>query len=333
MNEYERHIGAAGDPAGVGIPGEREHSPEEIQREIGLTRERMSQNIDELGDRLSPQNLKRQAKEAITGKAHEVVNAVGSQARDTGNRVFDFIRENPLPVAAVGLGAVWLLQRRRAAEEIEEVSGDRMARFAYTGPERRRQGVTPRLADRASHLRDTVSDTAGGVAQRAGEWADTARERAGELGSGARARVGELGTRTRERMSDLGIRAREQTRRARGGLERMMDENPLALAAGAAVLGLAIGLLVPESERENRLMGATRDSLVDRAETTARRVKDAAVEAGQDVREVVREEMQHRAPEIRSTLKDAAQAVTAEVKDAAGRVTEEAKQAAKDRPL
>ena len=320
MNEYERHMGAAGDPTGVNRPGER--SPEEIQREIEMTRERMSQNIDQLGEKLSPQNLKRQAKDAITGKAQDVVNNVGDQARDTGSRVFDFIRENPLPVAAVGLGAVWLLQRRRTAEEIENASGDRMARFAYTGPERRQEGVRGRLADRAGHLRESVSGAASGVAERAGELAGGVRQRASDLGTGARERVGRLGS-----------SARERSRRARGGVENMMEDNPLALAAGAAVLGLAIGLLVPETERENRLMGSTRDTLVDRAQSTARRVKDAAVEAGQEVREVVREEVQYRAPEIKNALKDAAQTVSAEVKDAAGRVKDEAKQAAKDRPV
>jgi len=323
MNEYERHMGAAGDPASMrNQPDEGERSPEEIQREIELTRERMSQNIDQLGEKLSPQNLKRQAREAITGKAQDVVSNVGDQARDTGSRVFDFIRENPLPVAAVGLGAVWLLQRRQRAEEIENVSGDRMARFAYTGPERRREGITHRIADRASHLKESVGGAASTAAERAGEWAGSARERASDLGTGARRRMG-----------DLGSRAREQTRRARGGIEHTMNDNPLALVAGAAILGLAVGLLVPESQRENRLMGSTRDNLVDRAKTTASRVKDAAVEAGQEVREVVREEVQYRAPELKSTLKDAAQAVTAEVKDAAGRVKEQAKQAAKDRPV
>ncbi|HYC33893.1 MAG TPA: hypothetical protein VEB59_16500, partial [Gemmatimonadales bacterium] len=143
----------------------------------------------------------------------------------------------------------------------------------------------------------------------------------------------ELGSGARQRFGDLGSRARERGRRARGGIEHTMDDNPLALVAGAAILGLALGLLVPESERENRLMGSTRDQLVDRARTTAGRVKDAAVEAGQEVREVVREEVQYRAPEIKSALKDAAQTVGAEVKDAAGRVKEQAKQAAKDRPV
>jgi ElaB/YqjD/DUF883 family membrane-anchored ribosome-binding protein len=309
MNEYERHMGAAGDPAGAGSASDkdRERRPEEIQREIELTRERMSQNIDQLGEKLSPENLKRQAKDAITGKAHDMVNNVGDQARDTGSRVFDFIRENPLPVAAVGLGAVWLVQQRNRSE----ISGDRMARFAYTGPERRREGLKGRIADRAEHLRESVGGAASGVAERAGELAGNARERA----------------------SDLGARAREKSRRARGGMENMMEENPLAVAAGAAILGLAIGLLVPESERENRLMGSTRDTLVDRAQNTARRVKDAAVEAGQEVREAVRQEVEDRAPEIKSSLKDAAQSVGAEVKDAAGRVKEQAKQAAKDRPV
>jgi ElaB/YqjD/DUF883 family membrane-anchored ribosome-binding protein len=320
MNEYERHMGAAGDPAGAGnaAGGNRERSPEEIQREIELTRERMSQNIDQLGEKLSPENLKRQAKEAITGKAHDMVNNVGYQARDTGSRVFDFIRDNPLPVAAVGLGAVWLIQQRNRSE----ISGDRMARFAYTGPERRREGFTGHIADRAGQIRESVSGAASGVAERAGELAGTARERVSELGTGARRRAG-----------DLGVRAREQGRRARGGMEHLMEDNPLAVAAGAAILGLAIGLLVPASDRENRLMGSTRDNLVDRAEHTARRVKDAAVEAGQEVREVVRQEVEYRAPEIKSALKDAAQTVTSEVKDAAGRVKEQAKQAAKDRPV
>lgn len=315
MNEFERHMGAAG--AGE-TPAGRERSPEEIQREIELTRERMTQNIDQLGEKLSPQNLKRQAKEAITGKAHDVVNNVGDQARDTGSRMFDFIRENPLPVAAVGLGAIWLVQQRNRSE----ISGDRMARFAYTGPERRREGAGGGIAERAGHLRDTVSGAASGVAERAGELAEGARERVGELGAGARERAGALGS-----------RAREQTRRARGGLEHLMEDNPLAVAAGAAILGLAIGLLVPESERENRLMGSTRDDLVDRAQTTARRVKDAAVEAGQEVREVVREEVQARTPEIKATIQDAARHVGAEVKGAAERVGEQAKQAAKDRPV
>jgi ElaB/YqjD/DUF883 family membrane-anchored ribosome-binding protein len=319
MNEYERHIGGS---AGNGDPQPRERSPEEIEREIEATRERMTRDIDELGDRLSPENLKRQAKDAITGKAQDIAHNVGEQARQTGFRMIDFIQENTSLVAAMGLGAVWLIQQRNRSE----ISGDRMARFAYTGPERRQEGVTGRIADRAGEMLDSVSATAGSVAERAGDLT----HQAGELAGRTRERAGELGGEVRQRARDIGSRAKDQTRRARGGLERLAQESPLAVAAAVAALGLACGFLVPETEREQRLMGPARDDLVNRAQGTARRVKDAAAEAGQELREVVREEVSERAPEVKAVVQDAVQSVGQQVKEKAGRVKEEAKQAVRE---
>jgi ElaB/YqjD/DUF883 family membrane-anchored ribosome-binding protein len=282
--------------------------PEQIEREIEATRERVSQNIDELGERLSPDNLKRQAKDAITGKARDIAYNAGERTKETGFRVMDFIQENTSLVAAMGLGAVWLIQQRNKSE----IDGDRMARFAYTGPERRSEGVMGRLADRASSVRDSVregvSTTAGNVGQRAGE----------------------IGGEVRERARDIGSRAKDQGRRARGGLERLVEDSPLAVAAGVAALGMAFGLLVPETEREQRLMGPARDDLVQRAQGTVRRVKDAAVEAGQELRESVREEVSERAPEMKAVVQDAVQSVGEQVKQQAGRVKEEAKLAARE---
>jgi ElaB/YqjD/DUF883 family membrane-anchored ribosome-binding protein len=319
MNEYERHIGAS---AGSGDPQPRQRSAEEIEREIEATRERMGQDIDELSERLTPANLKRQARDAITGKAQDIAHNVGEQAREKGFRMIDFIQENTSLVAAMGLGAVWLIQQRNRSE----ISGDRMARFAYTGPERRREGLTGRIADRAGDVRDSVSAAAGGVAERAGDLT----HQAGELAGRARERAEELGGDVRQRARVLGARAKDQTRRARGGLERLVEESPLAVAAGVAALGLACGLLVPETEREQRLMGPTRDDLVHRAQGTARRVKDAAVEAGQELREVVRAEVSERAPEVKAVVQDVVQSVGQQAKEKAGRVKEEAKQAARE---
>ncbi len=294
MSDYEQRYGGADEVQ----PGRR--TPEEIEREIEATRERMTRDIDALGDRLSPANLKRQAKDAITGKA-----------RQQGSRMMDFVQENSSLVAAMGLGAVWLIQQRNRSE----ISGDRMARFAYTGPERRRGGFIGTVADRASGVRESVSAAAGGVA-----------ERAGEIGH----QVGELAGRARDRAGELGTGVRERARDARGGFDRVLQESPLAVAAGVAVLGLAFGLLVPESEREHRLMGQTRDDLYRRAEGTARRVKDAAVQAGHELREAVREEVAERGPEVKAVVQGAVESVGEQVKEKAGRVKEEAKQAVRE---
>lgn len=286
-----------------------DRTPQEIEHEIERTRERMSSNIDALGEKLSPDNLKQQAKEAIAGKAQDVVANVSDQARQTGGRMIDFITEYPLPVAAVSLGAIWLFSMRRGSRS--EVSGDRMARFAYTGPERRqpdgRPGLGRRLVDRAASVRHSVEDAASHAGERMGELKDRAEHRAGKLGGTAKARA----------------------RDAKGGLQRMLEENPLALAAGAVVVGVALGMLLPETEPENRLMGETRDELGDRISNVASRVKDAAIEAGRDVKETVREEIDQRAPEVSGTLREAAEHVKDQIKDSATAVAQEAKEEAK----
>jgi ElaB/YqjD/DUF883 family membrane-anchored ribosome-binding protein len=286
-----------------------ERSPQEIEFEIERTRERMSSNIDALGEKLRPDNLKQQAKEAIANKAQDVVSNVGDQARQTGGRMIDFITEHPLPVAAVGLGAIWLFTLRKGSRS--EVSGDRMARFAYTGPERRQPnghpGLGRRVVDRAASMRDTV----GNAASKAGE------------------RVGKLKDRAEDRVDQLGQVARSRARNVRGGVQHLLDENPLLFAAGAAVVGLALGMLLPETEPERRLMGETRDELGDRVSQVASRVKDAAVDAGQDVKETVREELRQRGPEVTSSVREAAEHVKEEIKEAATNVAQEAKEEVK----
>ena len=292
---------------GIERDASEERSPEDMEHEIQRTRERMSTNIDELGERLSPDNLKQQAKDAIADKAQEVVAGVGDQARETGARMIDFITQNPLPVAAVGLGAIWLFTLGKGSRS--EVSGDRMARFAYTGPERRepngRAVLGRRVADGAQSVRESVSETVSEVGAKAGIMKD----------------------RLQDRVGDLGDAARQGTREARGGLEKAMKDNPLAVAAGTVVLGLALGMLIPDTEPERRVMGATRDELVDRVQEAAARVKGAAVEAGRELQETVREEMSARGPQVKETLADAAATVKDQLKDSAGRVTQEAKRA------
>jgi hypothetical protein len=77
-------------------------SPAEIEREIERTRERMTTNLDELGERLRPGNLKRQASQALTERLLDRLTAA-----------LQAIVRNPLPAVAVTLGVLSLLVRRR----------------------------------------------------------------------------------------------------------------------------------------------------------------------------------------------------------------------------
>src|SRR3954468_2596803 len=315
MSEYERqNRDLAYEPeaqeVGSDYGNRGDKSPEEIEREIEQTRSRLSRDIDELGNKLSPSNLKEEAKTAIKDAAQGAVSNVGEQARRTSSRLVEVIRENPLPVIAVGAGVTWLLTQRSRSD----VSGDRMARYAYTGPERRQgrhwqsgSGGTGRVGSTVSGVKDSVSEAASGVAERASEL----KERAGE-------RIGEISG-----------QARWQTQRIKTNLEHAADENPLALAIGAVVVGLAIGMLLPGTQREDEIMGSARDQLVDRAEETMERAKDAAVEAGQQVKETVKSEIEQHKPELQNVVQEAGQNVKEQVKESARRVKNEAKDAAK----
>jgi hypothetical protein len=120
---------------GVEVASEA-RTPQQIEHEIERTRERMSHNLDALGERLSPDSLKQRAREAIAGKAEDVLANLGDQARRTGARLLDLITEHPLPAAAVGLGVIGLFFLRRGRRGRK--SGGRRARLAHAGPERRR---------------------------------------------------------------------------------------------------------------------------------------------------------------------------------------------------
>lgn len=51
-------------------------------------------------------------------------------------------------------------------------------------------------------------------------------------------------------------------RKAQNQMRRMLRENPLMVGAAAIVVGAAVGMALPETERENELMGEARDSVV-----------------------------------------------------------------------
>lgn len=200
MTDFERN-----DQNGLG-----QSRPEQIEREIERTRERMTQDIDAIGDKLRPSNLAHEAMESMTGGV-----------RRTGSRFADFVRENPLPVVAVGLGLTWLVSQRSKSA----ISGDRMSRYAYSDTERR-SGMAARLGEAKTYVQD--------------------------LGTGAR---------------------------------RQATENPLAVAAGALIVGLAIGLLLPETTRENELMGSARDRLAERAGDVKEKAQDVATQVVKEVKD------------------------------------------------
>lgn len=309
-----------------------------IRADIEQTRANMSETIDALQERLSPTNLKEQAKEqvreqfqeakeqvreATIGRVENMVHNASDTVSEARYTMMDTIRENPIPAALVGIGLGWLFMNRSSRRPVRytDRGGVTGTRGAYRGQpyyntsqgyyddrqgysqqrpyyqDQRgyyddRQGYSePGMMDRG---RQAASSTIDRVQDRAGDLADRARETASNVTGNVTETASNLADRAQETASNLADQAQYQAQRVEDRFESALHSNPLAVGAVALAVGTAVGLALPQTDRENRLMGEARDNLIDRAQDMAQdtlgRVQDVASEVVDETKQTVKEQ-------------------------------------------
>jgi ElaB/YqjD/DUF883 family membrane-anchored ribosome-binding protein len=212
-------------------------SPEDIEHDIERTRAEVGATIDAIQEKLTPGQVMDQALQYLRA------NGAGDFGRTLGRQV----RDNPLPVALIGLGVAWLAMGGRMRTDPDEPGlGERMVQAGSDAGGQAREA----LSGAAGRVRDTVADTT----ERVKETVSDAARRARHLGEDVRAHAGSLQDRTRVQVD----RARERTM-------RMVDEQPLVLGAVGVAIGAALGAALPATRREDALLGSTRDGLLEGA--------------------------------------------------------------------
>jgi len=283
--------------------------PDEIRHQISHTRALMSTTITQIGERLSPDYILDKAKtsvrEATVGRFKDMSYEANRRVEGMSNSVGDTVRANPLPVALIGLGLGWLLMSERSKRPSYDTRGYRTTGYRYyesdEGPGRMEQAryrlneAGDAVQDRAAEFGSRVGDRAqqigenvGETAQRTGEAVRETAQRTGEAVRDTAHRVGEtVGQRAemvQERATDMGMQARSEAERlaaearwrAQAGVQQtrqtfweVMENNPLTLGAVVLIAGAAVGAAIPSTEYENRLLGETRDRLMEEARTRA----------------------------------------------------------------
>lgn len=250
-----------GEPAGTSWgdgPADADEASPEVERltqEIDATRSGMSETLDELGQRLDPANLvagaKETVREATVGKvesmastAGDIVTDAGTTARETGEGLVETIKRNPVPAAMAGIGLGWLWMNRD--------KGRRMTWPQTTGP--RYSSVhaaraEPSIGDRVGEAGDEVGRRASSVASTVGDAASDVASRAKSTAGQVPDQIGEVG-------QEVGDTA-----------QRLLDENPLAVGAIALAVGTAVGLALPATRTEQRVIGRAGSQLIDQAES------------------------------------------------------------------
>ena len=226
--------------------------PEQIENEIEHTRAEVSATIDAIQSKLTPGQLMDQTLGYLRT----------SLPADFGSNLSRSVRENPIPVALLGIGLAWLMmggqQNSRVRRDAEYSDYD------VTDADEAAEGLGARASETGARIR-----------QRSAEMSARARDAVGQM----RERVGATSESARARMADLGQRSRAGYERARGSVHHVIDDQPLVVGAVGLAVGALLGSSLPRTRQEDEWMGETRDHMVDSAKQSAHEQIDAVKRA------------------------------------------------------
>jgi len=252
-----------------------------LRQSIQSTRDRMSDTLNEIGERLNPEHLKEQVKDSIhdatIGKVKIMAQNATNKAMDTERSLVRAISENPIPAAMIGVGLGWLVMNARKS------SGPRRGtypNFDQPGYPSTSSRSYPYTDDARFGAAEGTAGGTGGVRQRADHIVSEVKDKAGELADRVQHAAADVKSETQHQADRLGDR---------------FHESPLALGAISVAIGIAVGLALPATQKESAFMGDTRDRLVDR-------VRGAASDTKQKVENVAGRVLE----EAQSTAKQAA---------------------------
>jgi hypothetical protein len=242
-----------------------ESRTEELRSEIAQTRADMSETIDAIQDKLRPGNIAAAATDRIKDATSRAATRVAGAASDTAHATMARTRQltgnggrgSGVARAMIGVGTAWLIIDRWR----NSGSGrQQWRRSSYSTAYQTAQWRRPEdyYASPSSYAEDDMTNDEPGIG---------------------------------ERTQEMRTRAKRQGERAMDGFERLLRSNPLMVAAAAMAVGAAVGLALPETERENEWLGEAREGLLEHAQDVARSTASHVRQAAGDIAGQVASEM------------------------------------------
>ena len=272
-----------------GVPPETDA----IKARIEETRREMGETIDAIQERLSLSNISEQVSETVSnaiesakdtaydatiGKAVNVMKNFGDGI--SRSDAFRVVRNNPFPLALIGLGAGLLAYQAFGRSSTRRVGNGRDRRELKGAVD-----THPNSLGVVSRAYDGISDRAGNALETVGEKASATYETvSGALGE-AYSGAGDVAHRAYDRIGEYGTIAHDK-------YDEYIEENPLAVGAVALAVGAAVGFAIPSTKYEGKLLGEARENVVQRVQdaagTLVDKAKHAATEAGKTIQEEAR---------------------------------------------
>lgn len=254
-----------------------EHPPEteHLKSQIEATRSQMGETIDAIQQKLSVENIsnevstrvsdaidqaKQTAYDATIGKATRFMKKTSDQI--SGSKAASVARDNPIPLVLLGVGAGWLAYS--AFSSRGSGARDRQYQLRDGNRDRRQSARTDRGA---------IAETYREGMAKASDAASSAYNEVSGAVSGAYSSASDLANRTYENATDIANRtyetAGEYAHAAKAKYSEYVESNPLAIGALAFAAGAAVGFAFPSTQIEGQIMGATREKVLNKAQSAA----------------------------------------------------------------
>lgn len=301
----------------------RTRTPEEIQREIHETQQRLSRTMEEIQNRLAPNRLKDQVMQMFRNDGH-----------DGGSGMSDTVRDNALPLAMIGLGLGWLMWSATGSggggdggpasrssgrlSRARDWTGGRIdearQRMQHAGESLRRRaeemrgshasGNTlpdrPRTAYGDPYAAETGSPAGAYGQDHSGEY--HYRPAGQAMGGSYRHDEGEHhgGRHYGEQARRYGRAASRQAKEGYESFWHLVDDHPMLAGMMGFAAGAALGAALPSSRYEDELLGEYSDTVWDRGrhygEDFAERAGEVARHASEAGYEAARNTVSEEAP-------------------------------------
>jgi ElaB/YqjD/DUF883 family membrane-anchored ribosome-binding protein len=254
-----------------------ERTPEEIERDIRATQDEMSRTVEQIGGEFTARNVVN----SLLDKADQ--NGVNARA------VLDTARRNPIALAMIALGGLWLVSEKDAKapsfgtgrkQADNGLGHDRtdawsandhrsyVAHMAALQPERDEDEAAYRR--RRDHARASYFMIEQGHDEDAHSWRqrlDAATERLRDGGAKA-------GAKASEGASALAAQSRAAAQQAVSGTKAFYYENPLVSGLAAAFVGAVAGSALPATRTEAEYVGGIGQQAMDSARSAMRKAGD-----------------------------------------------------------
>jgi len=323
---------------------QRDKSSRDMELEIRDTRASLNEDIKALSDKVTPANLKQEAKHEVkqaakhvktaamdkavevkdtakgaavefkdaavdkavaakeatvdtahqlTDKASETMEQVGAQTRRAGSALRSFIAANPMPLGLIGIGAGWLItNHRRGRAELRSMPPPIVERTVYADEYGYSSGaVYPAEASafgvESMQTSQPLTERERPIRSRM----EGAKHNIGEAAHNLSGKASAAFDRAQHKLADSAAHGRDVVQRnygrARQASHDIAQDYPLAVALGTLMTGLGLGLLLPSTTREDKLLGPSRE----RFRQNLREVRSAAQEVGRTAKQTATDTM------------------------------------------